>query len=243
MTLHLIHLPLPLRSFAQWAKDRGFGPGGTQDDGVTLHILLSALFGKGVLQPFRLFAPAHGTGSLYAYACRSAAELAETARMVGPPEMLAAVALDQLRSKQMPLPGQGQRIGFDVRFRPVRRRTEGHLVRERDAFVVEAGHSHPGDPQGMARTGRSREAVYRDWLAERLPGAELESGELVRFQRLRILRNGKAPEGPDATMQGTLTVTDPDAFAAGLHKGIGRHRAYGFGMLLLRPAGAPAPER
>ena len=36
-------------------------------------------------------------------------------------------------------------------------------------------------------------------------------------------------------MSGTLRVTDPAAFAAGLARGIGRHRAFGFGMLLLAP--------
>ncbi|SFY44961.1 CRISPR system Cascade subunit CasE [Paracoccus pantotrophus] len=243
MTLHLIHLPVPPRAFAEWARGRGFGPKGTQDDGMTLHILLSALFGKGVLQPFRLFAPDRGDGSLYAYAAQSTPELAETARMVGTPEMLAAVALDRMRGKPMPEPRAGQRLGFDLRFRPVRRLTEGGRVRERDAFVAEACRDHPDDPHGMTAAGRDREAVYRDWLAERLAGAELDAAELVRFQRLRVLRDGRALEGPDATMHGTLTVTDPAAFSGALASGIGRHRAYGFGMLLLRPPGAPVPER
>ena len=39
-------------------------------------------------------------------------------------------------------------------------------------------------------------------------------------------------------MQGILTVTDSAAFAALLARGVGRHRAYGYGMLLLRPARA-----
>lgn len=243
MTLHLIHLPVPPRAFSQWARDRGFGPKSTQDDGAALHILLSALFGKGALQPFRLFAPERGNGSLYAYATQGAEELIDTARMTGTPEMLAAVDIAQLRAKPMPLPQPGQRLGFDLRFRPVRRLTEGKRVRERDAFVSEACRDHPDDLQGMAAAGRDRQAVYRDWLAERLPGATLETADLVRFQRLRVLREGRALEGPDATMHGNLAVTDPDAFSDALANGIGRHRAYGFGMLLLRPAGAMAPER
>ena len=243
MSLHLIHLPVPPRAFAEWARGRGFGPRGTQDDGMVLHILLSALFGKGRLQPFRLFTPDRGEGSLYAYADQATSELVETARMVGTPEMLAAVALDRMRAKPMPEPHTGQRLGFDLRFRPVRRLTEGGRVRERDAFVAEACRDHPQDPQGMTTAGRDREAVYRDWLAERLIGAELETAKLVRFQRLRVLRNGRALEGPDATMHGTLTVTDPATFSTALASGIGRHRAYGFGMLLLRPVGAPVPEK
>ena len=41
-------------------------------------------------------------------------------------------------------------------------------------------------------------------------------------------------------MRGNLIVSDPAAFAQLLTRGIGRHRAYGFGMLLLRPPGKPA---
>jgi CRISPR system Cascade subunit CasE len=35
---------------------------------------------------------------------------------------------------------------------------------------------------------------------------------------------------------GALEVTEPGTFASSLTRGIGRHRAFGFGMLLLRPA-------
>lgn len=245
--LHLVHLPVAPRAFALWAGGRGFGPRGTQDDGAALHMLLSALFGKGVLQPFRLFDPGRGDWSLYAYADRDAAALLDTARMVAPPDMLEAVALDRLRARPMPEARVGQRLGFDLRFRPVRRLTDGPRVRERDAFVAEAVRDHTDSPaemaEGITGAGRSREAVYCAWLAERLPGATLDMARLVRFQRLRVLREGRAIEGPDATMQGTLTVTDPGEFARGLAQGIGRHRAYGFGMLLLRPPDAPAPER
>ena len=37
-------------------------------------------------------------------------------------------------------------------------------------------------------------------------------------------------------MQGVLTITDGGAFASLLARGVGRHRAYGYGMMLLRPA-------
>jgi CRISPR system Cascade subunit CasE len=42
-------------------------------------------------------------------------------------------------------------------------------------------------------------------------------------------------EGPDAVLEGVLEVVDGEAFAALLRRGVGRHRAFGFGMLLLRP--------
>jgi CRISPR system Cascade subunit CasE len=44
-----------------------------------------------------------------------------------------------------------------------------------------------------------------------------------------------ASEGPDATIHGELTVTNSEAFGRLLATGVGRHSAYGYGMLLLRP--------
>ena len=87
---------------------------------------------------------------------------------------------------------------------------------------------------------RKREEVYRDWLSQRLSdrGARLEDADLRSFQRVRVVRKlrAHASEGPDALMQGTVTVTEPRKFADLVAHGLGRHRAYGYGMILLRPA-------
>ena len=48
-------------------------------------------------------------------------------------------------------------------------------------------------------------------------------------------RGGKAREACDIVMHGTLSITDTQRFADLLTRGIGRHRAYGYGMLLLSP--------
>jgi CRISPR system Cascade subunit CasE len=89
----------------------------------------------------------------------------------------------------------------------------------------------------MLKAGRSREAVYTDWLAQRLDGAAmLQPGvRLTRFQRVRAAREGYSPEGPDAILQGDLIVDDSSGFQKSLAQGVGRHKAYGYGMLLLRP--------
>ena len=58
------------------------------------------------------------------------------------------------------------------------------------------------------------------------------------FQRVRTVRklHTRASEGPHAVMRGSLTIADPSAFSRMLAQGVGRHKAYGYGMLLLRPA-------
>ena len=88
---------------------------------------------------------------------------------------------------------------------------------------------------------RSREQVYSEWLVKQLDtrgGARLESAMLQSFQRTRVIRkrHSRYSEGPDALMRGNLVITNGDAFAKLLAQGVGRHRAYGYGMLLLRPA-------
>jgi CRISPR system Cascade subunit CasE len=67
----------------------------------------------------------------------------------------------------------------------------------------------------------------------------IESFQVDRFARrhhredVRKLVKGR----PAVTFEGTLTVTDGEQFEALLARGVGRHRAFGFGMLLLRPPG------
>jgi CRISPR system Cascade subunit CasE len=112
----------------------------------------------------------------------------------------------------------------------------------------------------------TREAVYRDWLAARMVGAAgLADVRLVSMRDARLWRKGTPGEGAprrmygygdaacaakprpvragramlgrrEAVFEGRLRVTDPAAFASLLARGVGRHRAFGFGMLLLRPA-------
>lgn len=120
---------------------------------------------------------------------------------------------------------------------------------------VAAGSGASGGAS-LAAAPLTRAACYLDWLDARLRTA---GGALARidgaagegawgarvdaYRATRLLardRSGPrarpaAVDGPDAVITGTLMVTDPEAFAAGLVRGIGRHRAFGFGMLLLTP--------
>ncbi len=248
--LHLIRAPIDMRALHRWAGERGLMSDRTFDEGYALHKLLGECFGPGRLQPFRLLVPPRtGWASLYAYAVASAAKLAEDAKAVAPPEHTRILPPNALEGKEMPgdWPA-GRRFGFDLRVRPVRRTdrpSDRSGAVEVDAFVHEARDMPEGE---MTRRGRTREVVYRDWLArqfERLGGAQLERCGLAAFRRARCVRADGAygSEGPDATLQGALLVTDGDAFARMLARGVGRHRAYGYGMLLLRPVGAKALRR
>ena len=157
------------------------------------------------------------------------------------PAQVCILGAGRIVSKPMPTGWQsGRRLGFETRIRPTVRRSrnaDSRPGKECDAFALEACRYPPGDMP------HSRETVYGDWLSrqfDRRGGAQLDRQhtKLVSFQRTRAVRKRHArySEGPDVVMRGVLTITDPGAFSNLLANGIGRHRAYGYGMLLLRPA-------
>lgn len=264
--LHMISLPVDLRELARLAAQRGLSTRSPTavgavavDEGRVLHHLLSEAFGKGVFQPFRLM-PGRGArvASLYGYADANEAALRDAIATTSLPEHAKVFDFAHLAAKALPDTwASGRRLAFDVRVRPVRRLSKplDAWSRERargkrsdsqdampagsevDAFLVERMRSSPEGP--VAGEGRSRDDVYLDWLAERLgPAAMLDRAatRLVSYERAISLRGGKPLEAPDATFHGELTIADPAKFQERLALGVGRHRAYGYGMLLLRPA-------
>ena len=253
MSGQFISIPMDMRVFNRWAGQRGLIKRDVFDAGYALHVLLSATFGQSALQPFRLFAPSRGSSAtLYAYSDSDAAALKRIAQDVGTPDCLGVLKPSVIQSKAMPMEfARGRRLAFDVRVRPVRRlrnnfedSQSGRAYskgREVDAFFLNAVRRfYAGGvdaDKSAAAAGETREAIYRKWLAERFgEAARIDECRLAAFSRSRTIRgDGMGPEGPDATLRGVLSVTTPERFPELLRKGVGRHKAFGFGMLLLRP--------
>ena len=210
------------------------------DPGFAMHCLLVESFGDMAPKPFRIIMPRdrrRTCGTLYGYCDSSATELRSAALTFACPLQSQILPASRIDSKPMPTSWQkGLRLGFEVLVRPVVRCARGseNSGREIDAFQAVA------ERQPKGRMKRDREEVYSDWLSDRLAqrGVCLEEARLVSFQRVRVVRKVRshASEGPDAVMRGSITVTEPSKFADLVARGIGRHRAYGYGMILLRPA-------
>ena len=248
--LYLLHTQPDARLLATWmARHR------THDEGEALHGLLRATFGPAAPQPFRYLDEARG---LLAYTPLDAQVLAAQVAKAVDADPLAARTLGLSASTQhdgyrlRPYPTQWtqwQMLGFEVRVRPTVRGTKG----EQDAFlhaVAQAGGKDGAPVQ--------REAVYAQWLRAQLAlregqprqpwqgAVELLDVKLQAFARNPITRRsqpgaggerkGHIIDGPDTTLTGRLRVLDPIAFAQLLARGVGRHRSYGFGMLLLQRA-------
>lgn len=234
MSLTLMQCHPDPRRLATWATRFGLAAGG-EDLGYALHTLLATAFGDAAPKPFRYFEDARG---LLAYTAQDG-EVLQLAAQTAAPEVFGTLGLERLATRIFPTRwATGRRLGFELRVRPILRTREG---RERDIFLA-ALDKYEGPEEGL-----SRETVYAEWMSRELArndAAKLEHINLDGFQLSASLRkgghaNGKRPArrvaGPDAVLSGVLTVDDPAGFATLIERGIGRHRAFGFGMLLLRP--------
>ncbi len=250
--LQMLRAEIDVREFQRW-----MGVKRLQDPDHAMHCLLAECYGDLAPKPFRLIMPrSSGRGVLYGYGTASADELREAAAICADPLQYRILQAARLDSKPMPVHWRaGQRLGFEVRIRPVVRllRDDSNRLDGAASLEFRSGGRRPGKecdafqreavqyPKGGME--RKREEIYAEWLAEqmeRIGGGALDTGStrLVSFQRTRAYRKlrGRPSEGPDAIMRGVLTVAGSEAFAHLLARGVGRHRAYGYGMLLLRPA-------
>ena len=234
MRLTLLQCHPHPQKLAAWATRCGLTAGG-DDLGYALHALLTAAFGESAPKPFRYFGDTRG---LLAYTTHDPESL-KLAAQIAAPEVHAVLGLDRLAMRDFPLNWlSGQRLGFELRIRPVLRTSQG---KERDVFLAAV------DKHAATEEPLSREAVYAEWLHTELARGDAAAIEHLQLEGFRLsagLRKGlssagKRPArrvaGPDAVFNGQLTVRDSAGFAALLSRGVGRHRAFGFGMLLLRP--------
>jgi CRISPR system Cascade subunit CasE len=231
-SLYLVRLRLDLPTLLR----RGtVGRQRTVDLGYLVHCALGDLFGDLAPHPFRILEETGKHLEILGYSSRDD----EALRRLNS-ESAASRALDWNHLAAKPLPTEwpvGHRLAFEVRVCPVVRRRQGG---ETDAFLARCLD------EGPAGARLSRESIYRDWLRRRseMAAVALSDIRLERFQRQRFLRlrqdaarSVSRPERPDATLAGELEIQEPAAFRRLLRRGVGRHRAFGFGMLLLRPAG------
>jgi CRISPR system Cascade subunit CasE len=259
--LHLVRLALDAARLFDLEKRLQLPPGGA-DLGYLVHCQLGTLFGE--LAP-TLFALERGarpdarTVGVLAYSAHDGAALRAHAQTFADPRAYAACDWDTFASKPMPSLVGGETLGFEVRVSPVvRTRRPGPAgvqhdrrgkpkVREVDAFLAACWEQEDrGDAGPSDRVDRT--SVYQRWLAEELARdgaakANYDDLHVVGMQRAQLLRRTQGAERrarrldrPDVLVEGTLHVATGSSFRALLARGVGRHRAFGFGMLLLRPA-------
>jgi CRISPR system Cascade subunit CasE len=240
MTLYKLRLDPSQQLFADWAARENLLISGA-DSGYAWHEMLRAAFGELAPKPFRMVEQLACPDYLLGYTTADPSALRDHAAMFADPLVNGALNLPSLALSPIPTTfAAGARLGFEVRVRPVMRQDHDENrepTRERDAF--HAAVDGLGQEEKLAR-----ERVYVDWLQARLAagGAKARTTRAASLRRSWVLRpcaDGKTVlvEGPDVVLEGTLAVIEPEAFAALLTRGVGRHQALGFGMLLIKPPG------
>jgi CRISPR system Cascade subunit CasE len=237
MTLHMVELRLDPEALIRFAQDQRVNRNRDEDLGYALHIWLKALLQEKAPKPFRLVQHKNGIIRLLGYSLFDGSTLLNQAQTFARPLTTGVTRIDDLlHAKPMPDKWlEGRQLGFEILLCPVSRK-QG---KEKDLFLhrVEATDGPGNVPQ--------REVVYQRWLVAHLSaGATVEQAELRGFRLISQYRQGRKTGGgrggsrltrPQALFQGTLCVRDSQRFSQLLARGIGRHRAFGYGMLLLRP--------
>jgi CRISPR system Cascade subunit CasE len=238
----MIQISPDMVAVSSWAQQNNVA---TADDGYLIHALLKASFGSLAPKPFVLKSSLNRPTKVLAYSSLSAEELRDNAQMFAEPIAMEAAGIGAMVSKLMPSTfAAGTQLGFEVRVRPVIRLARGageDAGKERDAFL--AALKNTTDNAKVNRLD-----VYREWLTRAMsPAVRLIRVEPL-YQRLApVTRRGRNMAergrplidmlGPDVCFSGLLSIEAPVEFTNLLARGVGRHRAFGFGMLLLRPPG------
>lgn len=245
--LSLLKIPLRAERLASVARQRRL-PLSVLDDGYLAHCVLRGLWSDLAPAPFVLRTQGRLL-EVWGYSRATASELVDHARAFADPALLDVVdQLGDIASREMPTFQSGRRIGFNLRACPVVRlasELHGHRAgAEIDAFLARCFSEGPD-------VAVSREEVYDHWLRERLgdsarTGVAVERVHLAAYTRERLIRRTQGTERkahrierPDARFEGDLVINDGLRFLQYLSRGVGRHRAFGFGALIVVPSGSP----
>jgi CRISPR system Cascade subunit CasE len=243
--LHLVKIPVRADRLATLARRRGLRLRDL-DEGYLCHCVIKELWQERAPSPF-VVQPRGRFMEIWGYTTSDADALIEHARSFADPELMALLSEGSaLASRPMPRFEPGRRVGFRLRACPVVRLGRGTATHragaEIDAFLARC-------LAVAADVGVSREDVYRDWLLDRLndserSGAQPLSVRLAGMSRERLVRRTHGPQRqarqfdrPDVHFEGELIVVNGARFADWLAHGVGRHRAFGFGALMLVPPG------
>lgn len=237
--LYLIHGIVSNPDLLRWQGLRSL-----PDPDQAMHVLLTEGFGQDLApRPYRLHLTAsQRCGEFYGYSPHPVAKLKEAFQLFANPRQQRALDPDSLEGKALPTEWRpGRQLAFALRACPTvrsagREGSIGPAQYEYDLYRWTLRRLTKGEP------APTRNQIYCEWLEKKIAdhgGVELQAAHVANYVPLTAYRktNGKPRELPSAGFQGLLTITDSDRFNELLARGIGRHKAYGFGMLQIRPPG------
>lgn len=236
---HLVRLHYHQSALLRFAREQRSLGRYDETQGYLLHAWLTALFGELAPRPFRHI---ESRCEVLGYVDADTTILQEHALAFATPSAFVALQENSLATKPLPESWrEGFAFSFDVLATPIVRTQQGV---EKDALLYALDRLGAQAPsRGTPQLRALREQTYREWLLRQIgESIEVEQLFVAGFSRRRLLRRrhdaGRSPhtiERPVALFQGRGRIRDPQAFSLLLRRGIGRHRAFGLGMLLLSP--------
>ena len=240
MTLYMHQMTLDERAFMAFASEQGLDSARDELDlGYLGHAWLRAAFGELAPKPWRLLMErgARRPPRILCYSEHPQEALKAHMRRYATPGVEAVCPPERIVGKALPKAWPaGRPYGFEVLCCPIGRKSRDGS--EKDLFLMAADH----EPEARLDRG----GIYARWLGEqfgRVDGVEMRRAAMEGFRLSKVLRKTQDSSRhrarrvrPHALMRGTFIAQDPAAVPKLLHRGVGRHRAFGFGMILLRPA-------
>jgi len=118
------------------------------------------------------------------------------------------------------------------------------LRHQRYAFAVVVNPTRRNGQNGKLTAVRGREEIA-DWFAERAVASwgfrvERQRLQVDRMTAQRFTKGGHTITHNSAALKGELEVLDRDRFKQSFRCGVGRGRAFGFGLLQLTPLCPPS---
>jgi CRISPR system Cascade subunit CasE len=214
---------------------------GSADFGYGIHSILKELFGTMALQPFHLLRCFSNSCEILGYCQHDLGTLHNHADSFADPTLHQLVNWDVCSTKKMPNNfSTGMRLSFEVRVCPVKRSRNTNLLNSKPQGIVREYDAY----LSRQDSSLSRDQVYGEWLRRILEhaGVNVIQTRMERFLQVKTLQRRdnqrslkSLGQRPDVTLIGLIEVSDSIAFRRMLALGIGRHKAFGFGMMLLKP--------
>lgn len=248
--MHLTQIKIDTRLLSELAREHRL-PISTADAGYRMHVGLTSVFGDAAPKPFWIRDTDGQHADVLGYADQDKKGLQGAAQMHA--SSLAYEMCEWNRLHCKPMPGadvlEDQALSFKLRACPIVRKgsagqginLDGETVKWRagermDAFLSQALSS--GDDI-------TRSEAYASWLRRQFDvrdgGAEIQSVSLEAFNLKEVTRRAqgttmKQQTKPMVLLSGRLQVREPEDFLSILSSGLGQHKSFGCGMMLIRPA-------
>lgn len=253
--LSIIDISLNEKELVKFAQYQGINTARDEDMGYAVHAWLKAAFGDMAPKPYRFMmtkrrAKLTDISQLLAYTCHSPSTLKDALDKADPRILAVSSNTDVFACKTMPAQWrQGASYDFETLACPVTRRGKPNgedkkTDNEKDVFLraIDRAKALGHDTNQLDRC-----KVYCDWLVGQMGDCvAINDVKVEGFRRVSMLRKTQKRNEPEKRSQqrlerplalftGTLKVANTDEFSALLARGVGRHRAFGCGMILLRP--------